>query len=543
MKDASATEQGAWWGWAAGASVAPLSEQVSELLADRFGPQLTPPAPAARPSEVDLPEARAIPDRLDHGLRALLDDGHPERLRHSVGMSYPDLVRLRAGDIEDAPDAVAFPRNADQVQALLAECSAADVAVIPFGGGTSVVGGVTPVRGGHQAVITIDLGGLRKVEIDPTSGIASMGPGLRGPEAEADLRRQGFTLGHFPQSFERASIGGFAATRSAGQASSGYGRFDDLVTSVEMAAPVGTLKTLDTPHTAAGPSLREVVIGSEGSLGVITEVGCRIQAAPELDRFEGWIAEDFAAGCDLVRGLAQSGSLPDVVRVSDERETEVGLAMSGASPRVKNMLDRYLGIRGRRDGSLIICGWQGESGSVRIRRKISRRDLRRSGAVSLGAAPGKSWEHGRFDGPYLRDHLIESGVFVETLETAHTWSRLGELYRVVGDSIRANLGPSAIVMCHLSHAYRDGASLYFTFLAPVRPGDEIATWRRVKSAACDTIVAAGGTITHHHAIGRDHAPWMHPEVGQVGLDALAGIKERIDPAGIMNPGVLIGGPG
>ena len=540
MSEQKSTEQGAWWGWAAGQDVAPLADQVKDLLAERFGSHLAPPAPAVRPSEIELPEARPIPGGLGSSLGSLLDEGEPERLRHSAGMSYPDLIKLRAGEIEHAPDAVAFPRNADQVESLLAGCAESDVAVIPFGGGTSVVGGVLPARGRHEAVITIDLAGLRKVEVDPRSGTARMGPGLRGPEAEANLNRQGFTLGHFPQSFERASIGGFAATRSAGQASSGYGRFDDLVTSIEMAAPIGTLKTLETPHTAAGPSLREVVIGSEGSLGVITEVGCRIKPAPEKEVFEGWIAEDFAAGCDTVRKLAQSGSLPDVVRVSDQQETEVGLAMSSASPRIKRMLDHYLGLRGKRGGSLIICGWQGERDSVGRRRKASRRQLRRSGANPLGAAPGKSWEHGRFDGPYLRDHLIDSGVFVETLETAHTWSRLGELYRVVGDSIRANLGPSAIVMCHLSHAYSDGASLYFTFLAPVRPGDEIETWSRVKSAACDTIVAAGGTITHHHAIGRDHAPWLRPEIGQVGLDALIGIKERIDPTGIMNPGVLIG---
>lgn len=539
MSDSPKLERGAWWGWGAGQDVAPLSAEVHGLLSERFGGLLTAPPSAVQPSQVHLPEARPVPGGMVSDLDALLDRSSSERLRHSVGMSYPDLIRLRSGELDHAPDAVAFPRSIEQVESLVTECARLDVALVPFGGGTSVVGGVRPERGRHEAVVTIDLAGLRDVEVDTRSGIARMGPGLRGPDAEYELSRRGFTLGHFPQSFERASIGGFAATRSAGQASSGYGRFDDLVTSIEMASPTGTLRTIDTPHSAAGPSLRELVVGSEGALGVITSVGCKVKPAPDTERYEGWMAEDFAAGCEAVRHLAQSDSLPDVIRVSDRQETEVGLAMSSAAPGVKRFLERYLEFRGRGNGSLVICGWQGDRDAVRRRRRRTRIGLRTQGAVSLGSAPGRSWEHSRYGGPYLRDHLIESGVMVETLETAHTWSRLGELYERVADALRSNLGSSAIVMCHLSHAYEDGASLYFTFLAPVRPGDELETWARVKTAACDAIVATGGTITHHHAVGRDHSRWMHPEIGQVGLDALRAVKERIDPTGIMNPGALL----
>lgn len=519
----------------------PISPGVDALLLEQFGENLVPPPNAVSPTEVSLPEARSIPGGFQSQLKGLLEQGAPERLRHSAGMSYPDLIRLRSGQVEAAPDAVAFPRNTDQVAALLAECARRDLAVVPFGGGTSVVGGVTPDRDGHAAVISLDMAALDSVQIDPRSCVARLGPGLRGPDAEALLGGSGFTLGHFPQSFERATIGGFAATRSAGQASSGYGRFDDLVTAIEMATPTGSLRTLDTPHTAAGPSLREVVLGSEGSLGVITEVTCKIRPAPERRLYEGAIAADFLSGCEAVRNLAQADQLPDVIRVSDEQETEVGLALSSASPRIKGFVDAYLGLRGRRGGSLIICGWEGGRDSVRRRHRVSSRALRKAGAVSLGRAPGASWEHARFDGPYLRDHLIDRGVLGETLETAHTWSELENLYQSVGESLRMNLGPSAIVMCHLSHAYADGASLYFTFLAPVKPGDEIETWKRVKTAACDSIVAAGGTITHHHAVGRDHSAWMYPEVGQVGLDVLEAVKERVDPTGIMNPGVLFPG--
>ena len=531
--------KGAWWGWGAGKEVPVLSEQMKALIAGRFGPSITRPGPAVNPSEIALPDARRLPGGLSSHSRAFLDEGPSERLRHALGMSYPDLIRLRSGDVTTAPDAVAFPRTSDQVGQLLAECARAGIAVVPFGGGTSVVGGVTPDRGTHDAVVSLDLGALDSLAVDGRSNISRLGPGLLAPQAEAGLRRQGFTLGHFPQSFERASIGGFAATRSAGQASSGMGRFDDLVTSIELATPTGTLGTLETPHTAAGPALREVIVGSEGALGVITEVTCTVRPAPREERYRGWIFESFEAGCDAVRRLAQTDGLPDVIRISDQHETEIGFATSGSPDRVKAALGRYLSLRGKSEGALMICGWQGEPDSVSRRCKAARRILRQAGGVGLGSAPGKAWERHRFDGPYLRDHLIDQGVLVETLETSHTWTELSRLYGAVSEALRVNLAPSAVIMCHLSHAYRDGASLYFTFLSPVRPGDEIETWRRAKSAACDAIVASGATITHHHAVGRDHQRWMQAEVGQLGLDVLASIKDELDPTGIMNPGVLL----
>lgn len=536
---AGETTQGAWWGWGAGKEVPVLSDQIRELIAERFGPSISRPAAAVKPSEIDLPDARRLPGGLSSHSRALLDVGPSERLRHALGMSYPDLIRLRSGDLATAPDAVAFPRTRDQVSQLLAECARAGIAVVPFGGGTSVVGGVTPNRGSHDAVVSLDLGALDSLAIDAKSNTSRMEPGLLAPQAEKDLRRQGFTLGHFPQSFERASIGGFAATRSAGQASSGLGRFDDLVTSIELATPSGTLGTLESPHTAAGPSLRELVVGSEGALGVITQVTCAIRPAPKEERYQGWVFEGFEAGCDAVRRLAQADALPDVIRVSDEQETEIGFSTSSSPERIKTALNSYLSLRGKRNGSLMICGWQGERDSVSRRSRAGRRILREAGGMSLGTAPGKAWERHRFDGPYLRDHLIDQGVLVETLETSHTWSELTRVHRSVSEALRVNLGPSAVIMCHLSHAYRDGASLYFTFLSPVRPGDEIETWHRAKSAACDAIVAAGATITHHHAVGRDHQRWMQAEVGQLGLDVLASIKDELDPTGIMNPGVLL----
>jgi alkyldihydroxyacetonephosphate synthase len=467
-----------------------------------------------------------------------------DRIRHAAGKGYPDLIRMRSGAVENAPDAVLAPPDAGHVAAVLAACAAAGVAVVPFGGGTSVVGGVEPVRGPFDRLVALDLTALRNAVVDPVSMTARLGPGLRGPEAEAALNSAGFTLGHFPQSYRYATIGGYAASRSAGQASSGYGRFDALATAIELTAPAGAVRTLETPHTAAGPSLRELVLGSEGTLGVITDVSVRVRPLPERKLYEGWFAPSFPDGIAIARSLAQGGALPDVVRLSDRDETRVSLAMSGLEGAKRRALETYLRLRGRSDGCMLIVGWEGEREDAERRREVSRRLLRSGGAVPLGGSPGRSWEHGRYEGPHLRDLLIDRGILVETLETSHVYGRLDDLYAAVrtalADGISAG-GGRGIVMCHVSHVYRDGASLYFTFLTPARPGAEIEQWRELKAAACEAIVGAGGTITHHHAVGRDHAPYMQSEIGELGIETLLAVKERLDPAGIMNPGKLVSG--
>jgi alkyldihydroxyacetonephosphate synthase len=511
------------------------------MLDDELGPGN--PTPAMQLDHVAMPEARALPgaiaEAVDPG--AVLT-GHEHRVRRSVGKGYPDLIRSRSGALEHATDAVVLPASAAQLAALLEVCTREGIAVVPFGGGTSVVGGVEPHRGGRERVIAMDLRRLRGVEVDPVSMTAILGPGLRGPEAEAALNERGFTIGHFPQSFEYATIGGFAATRSAGQASAGYGRFDELVTSLALTTPVGELRTLATPHTAAGPSLREVALGSEGVLGAITEVTVRVRPAPPVRRYEAWVAADFGSGREIVRALAQAGALADVTRLSDETETRVTLGLAGTTGVRRTALDAYLRVRRRRGGCLMICGWEGDRETVDRRHAVSARLLRRGGAVPLGSSAGEAWDRGRFAGPYLRDELIDRGYLVETLETSHTWSRVDDLYRAVGSALDGALrrqGTPPMVWCHVSHAYRDGASLYFTFVAPARAGEDIEQWRAAKAAACDAIVATGGTITHHHAIGRDHAPYMRAEVGETGLEALRALKERLDPTGIMNPGKLL----
>jgi alkyldihydroxyacetonephosphate synthase len=533
-----------WWGWGEPAVEPGLDAEALSVLGEQIG-ELEPWPLARRVEEVTLPHANPLPEGLVRAVGSEnVFDGEEDRLRHAAGKGYVDLARLRDGIVEAAPDAVLVPPDASAVRRVIDSCAAEGVAVVPFGGGTSVVGGVEPLRGAHERLVSLDLTRLRDVEIDRHSLTARLGAGLRGPEAEVALAREGLTLGHFPQSFEYATIGGFAATRSAGQASSGYGRFDELVTSVRLISPAGDLETLATPHSAAGPALRELVLGSEGVLGVIPDVTVRVRSAPGARRYEAWMAEGFEAGAEIVRALAQGPGLPDVIRVSDEEETAGTLALSGPRGIQGRAFDAYLGARRRRDGSLLIVGFEGDEESVARRRALAVRVLRSGGAAYLGGAAGRAWEHGRYQGPYLRDALMGMGAMVETLETAHTWSGLRDLHAGVGKAIRDALvaqGTPGLVFCHLSHAYPDGASLYFTFIVRVRREDPLEQWRTVKRAASEAIVSHGATITHHHGVGRDHLPYMEAEIGKAAVAVLRAAKEQLDPMGVMNPEKLLPG--
>jgi alkyldihydroxyacetonephosphate synthase len=463
-------------------------------------------------------------------------------VRHAAGRSYPDLVRLRTGDGSGAPDAVLLPASEDEVAAVLAACAEEGVAVVPFGGGTSVVGGVEALRGSHEAAVSLDLARLDSLTTDRESLTATMGGGLAGRRAEARLQGRGLTLGHFPQSFEFATIGGYVATRSAGQASTGYGRVDEMVLGLRCVAPSGVLEAKPVPATAAGPSLLQLLVGSEGAFGAITEATLSVRPLPAERRYEGWSFRSFEEGCAAFRAMEQAHVSPDVARLSDRDETRMAMAMSSHGGVVEKLGRAYLGARGHGEGSIAIVGWEGEEGDVARRAADTRRALRAGGGLLLGTGPGRSWLRNRYLGPYQRDEMLGRGAFAETLETATSWSNLSRLHRAVGDALREALGARgtpALVACHVSHLYPSGASLYFTFLARAQPGEELDQWAAAKRAAMDAIVANGGTITHHHAVGHDHAEWLRSEIGELGVEALRAVKDRLDPAGIMNPGKLL----
>jgi alkyldihydroxyacetonephosphate synthase len=451
-------------------------------------------------------------------------------------MSYVDLLRHRGCGELAVPDAVVLPGDPDEVVALLRACGEHDIGVVPFGGGTSVVGGVTALRGGKHAVIVLDLTRLnRLVSIDPLSRLVVLQAGVRATD-ERMLAAHGFTLGHFPQSFERATIGGFAATRSAGQASAGYGRFEDMVDGVRLATPLGELNLGVAPATAAGPDLKQLVIGSEGAFGVITEVTLRVRPVATHTRYEGYFLDGWDAATAAVRDLAQHRVLADVTRLSDAEETEVQLSLTGGVKA--NVVKAYLRARRIADPCLLILGWEaGSAGELAVRRAGTLRALRPHKAVRLGKPIGETWRHGRFAGPRQRDSLLNVGVCVETLETATHWSQLSTLRTAVRGALQRSLG-RAVVMCHVSHAYETGASLYFTVLAARADEDPIGQWQRAKRAASEAI-APLGTITHHHAVGTDHAPYLAGEVGSLGIDVMTSIKRALDPTGVLNPGKLL----
>jgi len=546
MADGQSHPSMRWWGWGVDADAHGLPAHAEGFLAEATG------VTGALLQPVALEQVQVPASTLGESERARLAaivgaehvrEDHSERVLHAAGKGYPDLVLLRSGRPEGAPDAVVHPADHDQVRAVLQACAERSLAVVPFGGGTSVVGGVAPLRGSHNAVVCLDLGRLSGlIDLDERSMTARVGAGTRGPQLEGLLAPRGLTLGHFPQSYEYVSLGGCVATRSAGQASTGYGAIEKMVLGLRLAAPAAEISLPPLPASAAGPGLRQLLVGSEGTLGVISEVSLRLREKPACRRYEGLFFADFGAGQEALRALARDHALPDVARLSDEAETGMSLALAG-SGGVKGLLgDAYLRLRGYRGGCLAIMVFEGSEYEVALRHRRAQRILRRHGALSLGSSPGRSWERGRFGAPYLRDDLLSRGVMVETLETATQWSRLDELHRGVTKAIERELaaqGTPGLVMCHVSHVYETGASLYFTFIAAQRQGAEIEQWQALKRAAGDAILAGGGTITHHHAVGRDHVPWMEREVGPGGLEALRAVKERLDPAGIMNPGKLL----
>lgn len=535
-----------WWGWGEPDGGSPLSASALASVGDALGCALAPMPP------VTLDAVALAPSRLDDEARAALTaavgaNGFSEereaRIAHAGGKGLLDLLRLRDGAPEGAPDAVLRPQDERELRAALAACATHRIAVVPFGGGTSVVGGLAPLPGGHQAVVSLDLGALSSFTLDRESLTVSAGAGLRVAELERALAREGLTLGHFPQSYEYVTLGGCAATRSAGQASSGYGRFEQMVLGVRLIAPAGELSTLPVPASAAGPSLRESVIGSEGVLGAISQLTLRVRRAPAACRYEGVLFDDFDSGVETLRRLAQDGLTPTIARLSDAEETALSLRLSGGGGSLAHRLgSAYVRARAARGRCLAILGFEGSERDV----ERSARDVlavaRRAGALRLGERAGQAWRAGRFDAPYLRDELLSNGVLVETLETATVWSGLRKLHDSVSDAIARGLeqaGPPGVVGCHVSHVYPTGASLYFTFLAPRVRGAEEAQWRAAKAAACEAILAGGGTLSHHHGVGRDHAGWLAREIGSDGVAALRALKQRLDPVGVMNPGKLL----
>jgi alkyldihydroxyacetonephosphate synthase len=521
-----------------------LSKAARRHLVRELGwtPRDTPPVPL---DEIRLRPSRLHPDVVTRLTSVVGEDNlrtdRESRLRHAGGKSYLDLLRRREGDASEAPDAVAAPGSTEETAALLRACSDAGVVVVPFGGGTSVVGGLTGGDPADRPCITVDLRRMAGVRaLDVASSLVTVGPGMRGPALEEALGREGLTLGHLPQSWEFATLGGYAATRSAGQSSTGVGRFDELVAGLTLATPSGVMELGHPPASAAGPDLLGLALGSEGTLGVITELTVRVRPKPASSSYEGWSFRTWAAGLAALQHLARHDLLPDVVRLSDADETRANLLMSSGAGATA--LRGTLRTRRHGDGCLLVLGWEGLPTIVQARARAAASVLRDGGAIRLGRRVGESWRRHRFAAPYLRDRLMDRGLMVETLETAATWSALPTVYDTVRRALRGSLtrGPRRpLVMSHVSHGYPTGASLYVTVVADRDDALPLQQWLGAKRAATDALLAAGGTLTHHHAVGADHRPWLEREIGPLGIEVLRAVKQRLDPHGICNPGVLL----
>lgn len=524
-----------WNGWGDAAVDHPLSPHARDLLAQLVGP-------ATSIGDADLGEVVASVAASRIGADPTLSVDAEDRIRHARGQSLPDWIALRSGRLEAVPDAVAHPADATDVRQLLDQASARGWELIPFGGGTSVVGGVT-VQTSERPVVTVDMSrisGLR--EVDAATGLATFGAGTVGPDLEAALAEHDLTLGHFPQSFEYSTVGGWVAARSAGQESIGYGRIERLFAGGHVETPAGPLDLRPFPASAAGPDLRELVLGSEGRIGVITDVVVRAVRRPRRDQVRAYAVPDWPHALELARTIAQAGLDLSMVRVSTPLETATTLAL-GADDRSRRWLRRYLGWR--RQGPepcLVLVGIHGPDGVVSAAESEVIGLVRRARGVGV---PGvaSAWRRERFAAPYLRNALWDAGYAVDTIETATDWTALPALAAALGPVLRHGLESDderVHAFSHLSHVYPSGSSLYSTYVfrRAADPDETLDRWRRLKGAASDTIVAHGGTISHQHGIGVDHTPYLEAEKGALAIDTVRAAIARLDPDRIMHPGVL-----
>ncbi len=468
------------------------------------------------------------------------------RVRHARGQSLPDWVALRTGRLGVAPDGVAFPNDAAEVRELLAWAAFVGARVVPYGGGTSVVGGVTAAADGASwlTLSLARLAGLRA--LDDGSLLATFGPGTVGPDVEAALRARNLTLGHYPQSWELSTVGGWVAARSSGQQSAGYGRIEALFAGGTVEAPAGTLELPSHPASAAGPDLRQAILGSEGRLGVLTEATLRVAPVPEVEVFPTLFFPDWERALGFTRALARARLPLAMVRTSTPAETWTNLALAG-HPRTLAALRRYLAVRGAGPGRcMVLLGLVGRRRVVAATFAEVLAIGRGYGAVRAPATFGRQWQRNRFRTPYLRNTLWDAGYAVDTLETAVAWDRVPAMAAALAPAIRRGLldeGERVHAFTHLSHVYPTGSSLYTTFVFRLAddPDVTLARWRRLKGLASEAIVRLGGTISHQHGVGTDHAPYLAAEKGELGMAALGDLARRFDPAGILHPGVLLPG--
>ncbi|ROR81228.1 alkyldihydroxyacetonephosphate synthase [Plantibacter flavus] len=544
-----------WWGWGVEGVAFEHSNKpdFAPFVKQAVGLDLRKPAQAHLSfDELTVPASRASEEFIAE-LSTLVGQGHvttddQERVVHTYGKSIRDLLRIRANDLPRTPDLVVYPADEAEVASVVAAAVAADAVIIPFGGGTNIAGSLDPQPTEERVIISLDLGRLDRVlSIDEGSGLATIQAGAQGPSIEAQLGAKGWTMGHFPDSFTHSTLGGWVATRSSGMQSDKYGDIADITKGLRMVRPNGIVAIRPVPSASTGPSVREMIIGSEGRLGIITEVTVQVHRTPAVREVLGYFFPTWEAGLAAMHEIAESDASPSVTRVSNARESGFSLATrkasTGVSAQVTKGLMKVLTARGwdLEQLCLSFIGYEGSASHVRYEKGLVGSIVRKHGGIGVGKGPGALYDQKKFDTPYLRDFLLDRGAAADVSETAAPWSRLQEVYDAANDAANAaydKLGVHGWIMCHLSHSYHSGACLYFTF-AFITGDDPIGEYEQVKSAIQQSFVDHGGTLSHHHAVGVEHSPWMEQDISTEGVAIMRGLFDSADPGSNFNPGKIL----
>ena len=477
-----------------------------------------------------------------------------ERVVHTYGKSIRDLIRVRANQIERTPDVVVYPANEDEVQKVVDIAVAADAVIIPFGGGSNIASSLEPRSDESRVVLSLDMGRMRKlIDIDEESGLARIQAGALGPDLEEQLGARGWTLGHFPDSFTHSSLGGWIATRSSGMQSDKYGDIADIVRGLHVVRPGGILVVRPIPSASTGPSVREMILGSEGRLGIITEATVQVHRTPAKRDVYAYFFPNWEAGTAAMQEIAESDATPSITRVSDARETGFSLATS----KERHGLDKFLagtvlptlmkskGWAKQPGGLESIClsfiGFEGGVAHAKRQKKLVDKIVKKHGGMGVGTGPGVLYDQKKFDTPYLRDFLLDRGAAGDVSESAMPWSKVNQLHdavRVAADKAFDEIGIQGWIMSHLSHSYHSGACLYFTF-AFVMGDDPIGEYNVVKTAIQQAFIDNGGSLSHHHGVGLEHAPWLEQDISSEGVAVMRGLFEAVDPGENFNPRKIV----
>ena len=547
-----------WWGWGdedvtfSDANKPKLWPYLKGELGMEDGPRTSP----ISFENINLPplkENSPFIGALEEALKQdQISNNKKDRLIHAAGKSFRDLLRLRRGQVDYAPDLVVYPSSEDDVVAIIKAANDHDVVIIPFGGGTNIVGCLEPKDLDGRFIVSLDMWRMNRVlSVDKKSLVARIQAGVYGPYMEEQLEQEGVTLGHFPDSFVHSTLGGWVATRSAGMQSDKYGKIEDMVIALRMVTPSGTIETRTVPNTSNGIDIRSLCIGSEGILGVITEVTVQVHRLPEYKLFEGWLFPDFESGTKAIYQCMRLGVMPVITRLNDPGKTALSAAFKkpevGLRAKISALVKWYLGAIKGFDFSqccMMTTAYEGDYDTFHMQRRESSHIFRKHGGFCLGEGPGKSFQEAKYDFPHVRDYLMDRGVMGDVSETSTTWDNLHNLYTKTLSNIKQAIGDTGVdpwVGCHISHNYHTGASLYFTFGCQQLEGRELEQYLYVKKAAEDSFMENGGTVSHHHAVGTEHLPWIEKDLSPAGVKAVKAIKNGLDPNGVMNPGKIIPG--